>query len=195
MNAPAPLPTASAADAARQRLIEALQRVARGDRAGLREVYALTSAKLMGVCLRICQDRDVAEDIMQDVYWKIWNRAGRYDPARASPITWLCTIARNTAIDWRRAHPPLATVGVEAALGVGDDRPPADQWIEADQRSARIVECLDALEDRQQAAIRSAFFEGMSYPELAARAAVPLGTMKSWVRRGLLQLRGCLGDG
>lgn len=195
MNAPAPLPTASAADAARQRLIEALQRVARGDRAGLREVYALTSAKLMGVCLRICQDRDVAEDIMQDVYWKIWNRAGRYDPARASPITWLCTIARNTAIDWRRAHPPLATVGVEAALGVGDDRPPADQGIEADQRSARIVECLDALEDRQQAAIRSAFFEGMSYPELAARAAVPLGTMKSWVRRGLLQLRGCLGDG
>lgn len=195
MNAPAPLPTASAADAARQRLIEALQRVARGDRAGLREVYALTSAKLMGVCLRICQDRDVAEDIMQDVYWKIWNRAGRYDPARASPITWLCTIARNTAIDWRRAHPPLATVGVEAALGVGDDRPPADQGIEADQRSARIVECLDALEDRQQAAIRSAFFEGLSYPELAARAAVPLGTMKSWVRRGLLQLRGCLGDG
>lgn len=195
MPAPAPLPAAAVADAARSRLVAALERAARGDPAGLRQVYVLTSAKLMGICLRICGDREAAEDIMQDVYLKIWSRAGRFDPARASPITWLCTIARNTAIDWRRAHPQVATLGVDAAEAVPDSRPAADLLIEAGEESARIFDCIDALEGKQRAAIRSAFYDGLSYPELAARAAVPLGTMKSWVRRGLIQLKGCLGDG
>ncbi|WP_448662775.1 sigma-70 family RNA polymerase sigma factor [Sphingomonas sp. CJ20] len=192
---PASAPSPATADAARLRLVQALQRVARGDRAGLRQVYDMTSAKLMGVCLRICQDRDVAEDIMQDVYLKIWSRAGRFDANRASPITWLCTIARNTAIDWRRAHALPPALGIEAADGIADARPMVDRLIEDGQQQARIFDCLDALEGQQRTAIRSAFFDGFSYPELAERAAVPLGTMKSWIRRGLIQLKGCLGDG
>jgi RNA polymerase sigma factor (sigma-70 family) len=183
------------ADTARDRLAHALASVARGDRAGLKLVYELTSAKLMGICLRICQDREAAEDVMQDVYLKIWSRAGRFDAGRASPITWLCAIARNTAIDWRRANSRIAPLPVEAADAVPDARPSAEALIEAGQDSARIFDCLEALETRQRSAIRDAFFGGLSYPELAAHAAVPLGTMKSWIRRGLLQLRGCLGSG
>ena len=95
-----------AASLRRERLIADLDRVARGDERALRDVYDATSAKLFGVCLRISGDRDAAEDILQQVYLKVWDRAGRFDAERASPITWLCTIARNTAIDWRRSAPP-----------------------------------------------------------------------------------------
>lgn len=149
----------------------------------------------MGVCLRICQDREAAEDVMQDVYLKVWDRAGRFDASRASPITWLCTIARNTAIDWRRARGLGETAPVEAALALPDGRPSAEALLEAGETQARIFDCIEALDEKPRAAIRAAFFQGCTYSELAQVAAVPLGTMKSWIRRGLLQLRGCLGDG
>ncbi len=176
-------------------MVAALSRVAGGDRAALREVHDATASKLFGVCLRISRDREAAEDILQDVYLKVWTRAGRFDASRASPITWLCAIARNTAIDWRRAHggPPL--VGEEHAADIADDRASAEETLTAAQDRARIFHCLDGLETRQGGAIRSAFFDGLTYGELAERMKVPLGTMKSWVRRGLMQLRTCLGDG
>jgi RNA polymerase sigma factor (sigma-70 family) len=176
-------------------LVTALARVAAGDRAALREVYRRTAPKLFGVCLRISQDREAAEDILQDVYLKIWHRAGRFDATRASPITWLCAIARNAAIDWRRAQGHAVRVPEEQACDVPDGDPTAEQAIGAAQEQARIAACLDGLEPRQAGAIRAAFFDGFTYAELAARASVPLGTMKSWVRRGLLELRACLGDG
>ncbi|PVX28244.1 sigma-70 family RNA polymerase sigma factor [Sphingomonas pokkalii] len=187
--------TPSAGDGARLRLARALADVAQGDRAALKTVYDLTAAKLMGVCLRICQDREAAEDVMQDVFLKVWDRAGRFDPTRASPITWLCVIARNSAIDWRRTRGPGESAPFEAALEVPDGGTSADALIEAAETRARIFACIEALDEKQQGAIRAAFFNGRSYPELAQAAAVPLGTMKSWIRRGLLQLRGCLGDG
>jgi RNA polymerase sigma factor (sigma-70 family) len=187
--------TPPAGDGARARLVRALGDVAGGDRAALKTVYEMTAAKLMGVCLRICQDHAAAEDVMQEVYLKVWDRAGRFDASRASPITWLCTIARNTAIDWRRARRMGDTSPVEAVLDLPDGRPSADALLEAGETRARIFDCLDALDEKTRGAIRAAFFQGRTYPELAAAAAVPLGTMKSWIRRGLLQLRGCLGDG
>lgn len=183
------------ADSARLALAQALLRVGRQDRAALRQVYALTSAKLFGICLRICEDRESAEDILQDVYVKIWRRAGQYDADRASPITWLATIARNSAIDWRRANGRMTALPEEAAAGIADDRPRADQAMMADQDRARIFDCLGQLDPRSGGAIRAAFFDGLTYADLAERAAVPLGTMKSWVRRGLLRLKDCIGDG
>ncbi|RYD45904.1 MAG: sigma-70 family RNA polymerase sigma factor, partial [Sphingomonadales bacterium] len=177
-------------DSARVRLNKALARVAAGDRAALREVYHLTSAKLFGVCLRISCDREAAEDILQDVYLKVWNRAGRFDPERASPITWLCVIARNTAVDWQRKAGPV-TLPEAFAAEIADDSASAPEQIEAAQERARIFECLDSLEARQSHAIRAAFFDGLTYVQLAERMTVPLGTMKSWVRRGLMQLKGC----
>lgn len=109
---------------AREALVAALAAVARQDRAALRQVYDLTSAKLFGICLRICGDRGSAEDVLQAVYLKIWDRAGQFDAARASPITWLAAIARNSAIDWRRSAAVRgsgAVAGDGGALAVADE--------------------------------------------------------------------------
>ncbi len=184
----------TAADSKRKRLVVALKRVASRDRTALREIYDSTSAKLFGVCLRICKDREAAEDVLQQVYIKVWERAGRFDPQRASPITWLCTLARNTAIDWLRAngkdHLPES-----AAAAIADANPLASDTMQTAQEDARLFDCLDALDDHSRTAIRAAFFDGLTYSQLAEAMAVPLGTLKSWVRRGLIQLKGCLGDG
>nr|WP_277998581.1 sigma-70 family RNA polymerase sigma factor [Sphingomonas liriopis] len=179
-------------NAARAALVEALVRTGDEDRDAFRTVYRLTSAKLFGICLRICADRQGAEDVLHDVYLTIWNRAGAYQPGRASPISWLATIARNRAIDWRRRQARTRAVGVEDAEAVPDGAPAQDDALLAVEAHARLHHCLEGIESRQRAAIRSAFFGGLTYAELAVQAAVPLGTMKSWVRRGLLALRGCL---
>jgi RNA polymerase sigma factor (sigma-70 family) len=177
---------------ARAALVEALVRTGEEDRDAFRRVYRMTSAKLFGICLRICEDRQGAEDVLHDVYLTIWNRAGAYQPGRASPISWLATIARNRAIDWRRRQGRMRAAPVEEADGVPDGRPAQDDLLMADEINARLHDCLEGIESRQRSAIRSAFFGGLTYSELAERQAVPLGTMKSWVRRGLLALRGCL---
>src|SRR3569623_3054541 len=93
-----------AASAARARLTEILVRTGNADRAAFRGLYTLTSAKLFGVCLRICGERQAAEDVLHEVYLTVWKRAGAYEPGRASPIAWLATIARTRALDWRRAQ-------------------------------------------------------------------------------------------
>lgn len=182
------------ADTARERLTDAIGGIGRGEREALRYVYDHTAAKLMGVCLRILGDRSAAEDVLQEVYIKVWRGAEAFDASRASPITWLCTIARNTSIDWQRSS-QRRTDGAAAAsadvAAVSDPASPA----EAHAERAMMIACLDQIEERQAHAIRAAFFEGFTYAELAARAAVPLGTMKSWVRRGLERLKECLSGG
>lgn len=186
---------ASETDRNRERslLVQALVQVAQGDREALREVYARTSAKLFGVCLRILGDRSEAEDALQEIYLVVWRRAGTFDPGRTSPITWLAVLARNRAIDMLRASGrPRATEPIERALEVPDSEPDALSLLETDQESGRLMGCVGELEKRQAEAIRAAFFAGLSYPELASRSAVPLGTMKSMIRRGLLRLRECL---
>ena len=165
------------------------------DRQAFDRVYSLTSAKLFGICLRICGTRQAAEDVLQEVYLTIWRRAGSYDPGRSSPITWLATIARNRAIDWRRASgaaPPSST-GDEAGA-VADPAPRPGDLMAIDDDERLLHRCLEALDRQISVAIRSAFFDGLTYAQLATRAEVPLGTMKSRVRRGLAHLRECLGD-
>ncbi|MEI5688002.1 sigma-70 family RNA polymerase sigma factor [Sphingomonas kyungheensis] len=185
-------PDPSSANAARAALVEALIRTGDADRDAFRAVYQLTSAKLFGICLRICEDRQGAEDVLHDVYLTIWHRAATYRPERASPIAWLATIARNRAIDWRRRQTRARAAPVEAADALADPARAQDETLIADELHGRLHGCLEAIEPRQRSAIRSAFFGGLTYAELALAQAVPLGTMKSWVRRGLLALRGCL---
>lgn len=181
------------AETRRRQLVAAIARVAGGDRAALRLVYSETSAKLFGVCLRILGDRSEAEDVLQDVYLTVWRKAASFDEAVASPITWLVAIARNRSIDrlrsraGSRAHFPL-----EAAAEIPDEGLSALERLEIGEDQARLKDCLQELEERQSAAIRSAFLDGFTYEELAMRNRVPLGTMKSWIRRGLLKLRACL---
>jgi RNA polymerase sigma factor (sigma-70 family) len=181
------------ADARRKQLSAALARVASGDRAALKLVYDMTSAKLFGVCLRILNDRSEAEDVLQEVYLNVWRKAGAFDEARASPITWLVAIARNRAIDRVRSGAVARlSAPIEAADAVPDPAPLAAETLEAAQESSRLYACLDELELRQSTAIRAAFIDGLTYEELAERQNVPLGTMKSWIRRGLAKLRACL---
>jgi RNA polymerase sigma-70 factor (ECF subfamily) len=181
------------ADALRSQLAAALARVAAGDRAALRLVYQDTSAKLFGVCLRILRDRGEAEDVLQDVYLTIWRRAATFEPQRASPITWLVTIARNRSIDRLRSGAVKNRAApIEAADNVADTAPDAVELMQSAEQSRRLQDCLGTLEERQSKAIRSAFLDGNTYEELAERAGVPLSTMKSTIRRSLMKLRACL---
>jgi RNA polymerase sigma-70 factor, ECF subfamily len=180
-------------DAARNQLVAALARTAGGDRAALQMVYRDTSAKLFGVCLRILRDSGEAEDVLQDVYMTVWRRAGTFDPGRASPITWLVAITRNRAIDRLRASSNARRAQpIDDALGVSDASPGALEQVEDADQHRRLMGCLSELEPKHASAIRAAFLDGATYETLAERAGVPLGTMKSWIRRSLIRLKACL---
>lgn len=181
-------------DRDRTALVEAIVATGAEDRAAFQRLYRLTSAKLFGICLRICGSREAAEDVLQEVYLIIWRRAGAFEPGRASPITWLATIARNRAIDWRRRHPHRIAGGPEEAEAVPDPRPDAVTGLLVEEGERRLLYCLDTLDGTQRETIRTAFFGGLTYAELAGRRGVPVGTVKSWVRRGLARLRDCMLD-
>lgn len=177
----------------RQLIVAALVRIPAGDRTALQTVYRLTSAKLFGVCLRILGERNEAEDVLQEVYVTVWRKAADFDARRASPMTWLIAIARNRAIDRLRATKQSRRVDpLDAADDVADAMPLADMAMESAEDYARLHACLDGLEERERAALRGAFFDGNTYEDLAARMSVPLGTMKSWIRRAMIKLKSCL---
>lgn len=181
---------------ARDRLAALLRQVGTGRSEALEEVYRLTSAKLFGVCLRVTGDRAGAEEAMQDSYVKIWRKAAVYDEAKASPITWMCTIARNTAIDWKRAN---GVVSAQSDDGDASETLPASVDMEAEliARSTRhhILDCIARLEPQQGRAVRTAFFDGLTHSELATHMDVPLGTLKSWIKRALAALKDCIDAG
>ena len=178
---------------AREALRDAMIRLGEGDQAALEEIYRATRVKLFGICLRILADPKEAEDALQDVYVNLWQRADRYDPDRASPIAWLATFARNRAIDRLRTGKVRAgAVSVDEAVPLADETPLADMLLVDAEQAAQIHKCLSTLDDRTQGHIRAAFFEGKTYAQLADAADVPLGTMKSWIRRGLMRVRSCL---
>jgi RNA polymerase sigma factor (sigma-70 family) len=165
--------------------------VAAGDRAAFRTLYGRTSAKLYGTCIRLLGSEAEAQEVVQDAYVTIWRKAGSFDAAKAGVITWLTVIARNKAIDRLRRR-NRDDESLDAASEVADESPLATAVIEQDQDARRLGHCLDQLEERTRTMIRAAFLDGATYPELSEREGVPLGTMKSWIRRGLLRLRGCL---
>lgn len=170
--------------------IEALiARVALGDRAAFRALYAATSAKLHGLLIRILKDPAEAEDVLQDVYVKIWSHAGRYAANGLSPMTWLITIARNAGIDRLRAR---ARIAPDAPPDAPDPAPGPEATAVAASEARRIAACLGELEADRAAAVRGAYLDGLSYDALAERHAVPINTMRTWLRRSLIRLRECL---
>jgi RNA polymerase sigma-70 factor (ECF subfamily) len=171
---------ASDTDAA-TRLGELLVRVAAGDRQAFESVYQLASGRLFAICLHLLRDRGDAEDVLQEVFTSVWKKAGQFDPAKASAMTWLSMTARTRAID------PLSVID---DLPDADAQPPAAAEQASDRE--RLARCLDTLESKRRALIRAAFLDGSSYEELARRIGSPLGSVKSWIRRGLGQLRVCL---
>ena len=175
-------------------LIALLARVAERDRNAFSALYAATSAKLYGVVWRILPSKDRAEDVLQDVSVKIWNRAASFDPAKASPITWMATIARNRVIDEVRRRAPLSIEDAPQALDVPAEGPDP---LEAAQQSAelhRLQDCLQGLEAERREIVLLAYYTGLSRDEIAQRFGHPVGTIKVWLHRSLAQLRKCLGS-
>lgn len=166
--------------------------MAKGDRAALQDVYRRTAAKLYGVALRIFPDGDEADDVLQEAFVNIWQRAGSFDPARASPITWLVALTRNRAIDRLRARGRRIAAPIELATEIADDRPDAEACLIAEEGQARIRGCIETLNADDARLVRTAFFEGATYAEIAERARTPLNTIKTRMRRALIKLRACL---
>jgi len=180
-------------EATRSLIAAALSRITAGDRAAMQTVYRLTSAKLFGVCLRILGERGEAEDVLQEVYVTVWRKAADFDVGRASPMTWLIAIARNRSIDRLRASRQIRNMNpIDAAVDIADATVGADDAMESMQEHARLHGCLDGLAPHERAALRGAFFDGSTYEDLATRMKVPLGTMKSWIRRAMIKLKACL---
>lgn len=168
-----------------------IARIALGDRVAFSSLYSQTSPKLFGVALRILKDRAQAEDAVQEVYVRIWRRAGSFRIGQASAMAWLVTIARNQAIDLIRARQP-ATLEYDDAPDVADSAPDPEARAVLSGESRRIDVCLGELEADKAAAVVAAYVEGLSYLELAEQYAVPLNTMRTWLRRSLIKLRECM---
>lgn len=179
-----------------------LARVALGDRVAFASLYKTSSAHLFGVILRINPDRSQAEDLLQDIYISIWRAAQGFDPARAQPMTWLTSIARNRAIDsLRRRRTEVSTVSAQGPDDTDSDllaAVPSDNKgpLELLQQAAQVREvghCIGELSAEQQQCVALAYYQGLSHAEVAKQMARPLGSVKSWVRRALAALKDCLG--
>jgi RNA polymerase sigma-70 factor (ECF subfamily) len=167
--------------------------VARGSRRAFEDLYERTSRTLLGICLRVLVDRPEAEDVLQDVYVSVWSKAGQFSPQQSRALTWLGTIARNRAIDRLRSLPPRENhLPIELAESAHDSAPSPMTQAETATIRVRLDECLSRLDARRQTLIRTAFFDGATYEDLAARSGSPIGSVKSWIRRGLAQLKACL---
>jgi len=180
--------------AEREQLNRLLIETGRNDQKAFAELYRLTSSKLFGVCMRMLRDRGEAEDVLQETYTTVWRRAAAFDAAKASAITWLTTLSRNKAIDRLRQHRDEVLDDPTRLEETADIRPTPAAQAEAGQEYRRLQHCMDQLEPQHRDAVREAFFTGATYNELAGRRKVPLGTMKSWIRRSLMLLQTCLGQ-
>jgi RNA polymerase sigma-70 factor, ECF subfamily len=180
-------------DRDRELLADALVKAGTGDKAAFEFVYRKTSAKLFGVCLRIFPEQAEAEEALQDAFINIWNRADKFEAGRASPISWLVAVTRNRAIDRYRAHGRANFVPAEEAYQIADYAPLADAAMETKSDDAALHNCIQTLDSKDAGFIRAAFMTGMTYADLASREGLPLGTVKSRIRRALLKLRNCLG--
>ena len=179
--------------ASKHDLTDAISRVAAGDRVAFRTVYAATCVKLYGIVVRILGRRDLAEDVMQDVYVRVWQRAGDFDAASGSPITWLATIARNLALDEvKRKTASSLEDFPEILQRSSSDDPSANQ--ERNEELRRLHTCLDGLGQERREVVLLAYHYGMTRAEISNRFGRPVATVKTWLRRSLAQLRDCLGQ-
>jgi RNA polymerase sigma-70 factor, ECF subfamily len=176
------------------RLADLLARTALSDQQAFAELYRLTSPHLYAVALRILRVSGPAEEVLQESYVNIWHHAGSYVAARSQPLTWMTSIVRNRCLDQMRQR-EVDTVTIddeEQGMMLADDRPSPIDMLLSSADALAVKSCVERLEAGQKQAIALAFYQGLSHSELASHLRQPLGTVKSWVRRGLERLKACL---
>ena len=184
----------SSQDKGQQRLEKLMRDVARQDQAAFRVLYDATRAKLYGVILSVLRDRSAADDLLQEVYVRIWHRAADFDSAKASPITWMATIARNRALDEVRRPRHTIDLPKEALESVAGDDPDPLSGRQGSEAFQRLMACLSALAEDRRQMVLLAYYRGWTREALSKRFDRPVPTIKTLLHRSLAQLRGCLGD-
>ena len=170
-----------------------LAAVAKGDQAAFERLYQATRAKLYGVALRILRRADLADEVIQETYLKVWNSAGQFDPAMASPITWMVAIARNRAIDLVRKKSELSIEEEPEVLDVAAENPHPLDKREMSEELKRLLACMGSLDEERRRLVLLAYYSGGSRDQLAAKFEKPVNTIKTWLRRALADIRECLG--
>ena len=178
-------------------LIALIDRVAQRDESALRELYDLTSSKLYGVAVRVVTNREWAEDVLQEAFLTIWRIAGDYKATLSPPMAWMGLIVRSRGLDFlRRRASDRADMMQELDDVVSDtvagDSPNPMDTTQASEQAWALHQCLAKLEQKQREVVSLAYLRDLSHSELAEQLKLPLGTVKTWIRRGLEQLRGCM---
>ncbi|HEX2654231.1 MAG TPA: sigma-70 family RNA polymerase sigma factor [Xanthobacteraceae bacterium] len=172
---------------------ELLARVAKGDRLAFGHLYEATCAKLYGVVLRILRRLDLAEEVMQDTYVRIWRTAGEFNPTSGTPITWMVAIARSRALDLVRTKSEIAIEDESSALGLSDDPDPLNPN-DMSNELRRLLACLGDLEEERRRLVLFAYYSGWSRDQLGVTFSATADTVKNWLRQSLMQIRECLGS-
>jgi RNA polymerase sigma-70 factor, ECF subfamily len=174
--------------------VDLLHAVARGDEAALARLYDGYRLTLFGLLIRILNSRQEAEDVLQDVFLQVWNRAADFDEARGRPFTWLVTLARSRAIDRLRALGSRERVVQNAAREIVEESSDAIEDAIRAEESRGVRNALQELPADQRYALELAYFEGLTQSEIASRLKTPLGTVKTRMRSGMTRLRELLGN-
>ena len=184
--------------AERDQLTEWLAATAHGDEQAFQRLYAATSSQLYALLLRILRNPERAQDALQDAYVRVWQKADTYTPERGAPLTWLLSIARYRALDVLRRKRPEVAMPEEpdmVATLLEDEQSLSPLEENENQQSLDAISvCLQTLQPQQRDSVLLAYYEGLTHQELSERLDAPLGTVKSWIRRGLLRLRECLAE-
>jgi len=175
-------------------LVWLMAAVAKGDQAAFERLYAATRAKLYGVVLRILRRSDLADEVLQETYLKIWNSAGTFDPKLASPITWMVAIARNRALDLIRKKTEASLEDEPAAMEAAGEEPNPLARREMTEELRRLLDCLGQLQEDRRRMVLLAYYSGWSREQLSAKFDAPANTIKTWLRRSLMEIRECLGS-
>lgn len=178
-----------ASDTHNSELLQILLALAEGDKEAMHRLYERTSRELYSLCFSFIQNREASEDVLHEVYLKVWNRAASYDQTKGTPMAWLTRIARNSALDWIRVQKRRPATGDDELVFVADQSETAEEMLIRVEQSDNVRQQVENLASADANLIRSAYLRGMTYSEVANETGLPLGTVKTRIRRGLRMLR------
>ena len=167
-----------------------IARVAHGDRAAFREIYDSTGPKLLAICLRLMRQREEAEEVLQEAFVRVWERSHQFDPAKGEGGAWLSTIARHCALD-RLRKPGRSAISLDESVVAEIDKHVAGLR-PGDGHALDLQRCLRAMRREYRESVVLAYVNGLTHEEMAIHFGKPVGTIKSWVRRGLDLLKDCM---